>query len=256
MTFNIRLATTADGINQWENRKDYAVATIGYYEADICGLQEAFIKQINDISERLPNYGWAGKGRDDGKEAGEFSPIFYNKNRFELIETNTFWLSETPDKVGFGWDAKLNRVCTWVKLKDKQTKKTLFAFNTHFDHQAVTARRESAKLILEKIKEIAGNSPVILTGDFNAQPADEPIRIITRGIGKSHFVSAKQLSSTPHFGPTGTFNGFKEKERDDEPIDFIFVNDKTKVLKHATLSGTWGGRFASDHFAVLATIVL
>ncbi|MDP5120196.1 MAG: endonuclease/exonuclease/phosphatase family protein [Spirosomaceae bacterium] len=255
MTFNIRYSTPADGVNQWDNRKDFVAQTVQFYEADLCGMQEALYSQITDLQERLPQYGWVGVGRDDGDKKGEFSPVFYLKKRFELIETNTFWLNEHPEIVGYGWDARFNRVVTWAKLLDKSTQKEVIIFNTHFDHQGEIARRESAKLVLNKVKEIAGNTPFVVTGDFNATPSQEPIQVLTDKSKDFHFVSSENLSQTPHFGPNGTFTGFKEKERDNEPIDYVFVSEKNaEVLKHATLSNTWGGLYASDHFAVMATL--
>lgn len=254
-TFNIRFATEADGVNQWNNRKEKVVSTIRFHELAICGMQEALIGQINDVLKGLPTYAYVGVGRDDGKEKGEFSPIIFDKARFELLKTATFWLNEHPESVGFGWDAHFNRVVTWAYFKDKLTKKKFYVFNTHFDHQGEIARRESAKLLLNKIQEIAGkNTPYIVMGDFNAKPQDEPIKILTNNNQPFFLKNSIELSEMPHFGPTGTFNGFAAKERDDDPIDYIFANDTFFAIKaHATLAGTWQGLFASDHFAVMAT---
>jgi endonuclease/exonuclease/phosphatase family metal-dependent hydrolase len=255
MTFNIRYSTSSDGINQWDNRKDFVAQTVLFHDADLCGMQEALYSQIIDLEKRLPEYGWVGVGRDDGDKKGELSPVFYLKKRFDLVETNTFWLNEHPEKLGYGWDARLNRIVTWAKLRDKTTGQEVIIFNTHFDHKGEIARRESAKLVLRKVKEIAKDTPFLVTGDFNASPAQEPIQILTDESEAFYFVSSEKLSKTPHFGPRGTFTGFQEKERDNEPIDYIFVAEKgVEVSKHATLSNTWGGLFASDHFAVMATL--
>jgi endonuclease/exonuclease/phosphatase family metal-dependent hydrolase len=145
---------------------------------------------------------------------------------------------------------------TWGKFKDRKTKKIFYAFNTHFDHKGQVARRESAKLLLQKIKDIAGATPTIVTGDFNARPTEEPIQVILDNNNPLRLADTKEISATPHYGPTGTFNGFGPKESEDLPIDFIFIKGKWKVLKHATLSESWGGKFASDHFAVLAEVKL
>jgi endonuclease/exonuclease/phosphatase family metal-dependent hydrolase len=170
-----------------------------------------------------------------------------------LLETKTFWLSETPGVPGSkSWDAAITRIVTWGKFRDRKSRRVFYAFNTHFDHIGKLARRESAKIILSRIKQVAGNMPVVLTGDFNAEPWDEPIQVITDKSNPLHLVDSKDISRTPHYGPTGTFNGFQSKERNDLPIDYIFLKGKWKVLNHATLSQTWNGRFASDHFAVLA----
>lgn len=250
MTFNIRYNTERDGINKWDNRKDRAAEMVKFYEADFCGMQEALIGQINDLQERLPEYAHFGLGRDDGKEKGEFSPIFYNKTKFKNLKNETFWLSESPEKPSKGWDANLPRIVTWGYFQDLKSKKKFYVFNTHYDHIGQVARAESSKLILRKIKEIAGNELAILTGDFNATPNEEPIKIIL-----SELTETSTLSQSPHFGPESTFNGFEAKEIDNRRIDYVFVNKpKTNVLKHATLTNTWGGLFASDHHPVLAVI--
>lgn len=256
MTFNIRYATAADGENQWNNRKDRAAETVRFFDSDICGMQEALYSQIIDLEKRLPAYGWVGVGRDDGEKAGEFSPIFYLKTHLTLLETKTFWLNEHPETVGLGWDARINRVVTWAKFEDRRTLQQFIIFNTHFDHQGVVARRESAKLLLKKIKEIASDLPFLVTGDFNAKPAEEPIQILTDASQDFYLTDSKKITQMPHFGPEGTFSGFEAKERDNEPIDYIFVSEGIKVLKHATLSGTWGGLFASDHHPVMTVVKL
>lgn len=256
MTYNLRYATPKDGDNQWDNRKEKLASVIQFYEADICGMQEALIGQIRDLEKLLPpTYAWVGKGRDDGQEAGEFSCIFYRKDKFKLLNTQTFWLNEHPETVGFGWDAKLNRVATYAKFERNSDKKVFYFFNTHFDHIAVVARRESAKLVLAKIKEIAGKTPTILTGDFNATPTDEPIKIIVDSSNPDRLIDSESVSAMPHFGPFSSFNGFESKDQEGRHIDYIFLkNGNFKVKKHATISQTWNGRFASDHHAVLAVL--
>ena len=257
MTFNIRLNTAADSMNAWPYRKDNVASQILFHEVHILGVQEALHDQMTDLQQRLPQFKYAGVGRDDGKEKGEYSAIFYDTTRLQALQSKTFWLSETPEVAGSkSWDAAITRIVTWVKFRDRKTKKIFFAFNTHFDHIGQVARRESAKILLQKVKEIAGDTPAIITGDFNATPADEPIRVIMDPSDPLHLVDSKEVSLKPHYGPTGTFNAFKEKERDDQPIDYIFLKGKWKVLNHATISQTWQGRFASDHFAVMATVRL
>jgi endonuclease/exonuclease/phosphatase family metal-dependent hydrolase len=256
MTFNIRLNVAADSLNAWPYRKDKVASQVLFYEADILGVQEALPDQMRDLQERLPQYKHVGVGRDDGKEKGEFSAIFYDTTRLSLLESNTFWLSETPEVAGKkGWDAALPRIVTWAKLRDRKTGKLFFAFNTHFDHMGQMARRQSARLLLQKVNEIAGSTPAIITGDFNAKPSDEPIQIITGISDPFHLIDTKAVSVTPHYGPSGTFTGFQSKERDDQPIDHIFIKGKWKVMKHATISESWGGRFASDHFAVMVSVI-
>jgi endonuclease/exonuclease/phosphatase family metal-dependent hydrolase len=257
MTFNIRLNIAVDSLDAWPYRKGKVPSQILFHDVHLLGVQEALHDQMMDLRAGLPQFKGLGGGREDGKEKGEYSAIFYDTTRLQLLQTNMFWLSETPKVIGsVGWDAALTRVMTWAKFRDKKTKKIFYAFNTHFDHRGEIARRESAKLVLNKIKEIAGNIPAVCTGDFNAEPAQEPIRVIMDKNNPLHLTDSKEISQTPHYGPTGTFTAFKSKERNDYPIDYIFLKGKWKVLKHATISETWGGRYASDHFSVLATLVL
>ncbi|MFC1650170.1 endonuclease/exonuclease/phosphatase family protein [Candidatus Latescibacterota bacterium] len=263
MTFNIRYNTPDDGENAWPNRKDMAAGMILFHNADIVGIQEALRGQVDDLSERLPGYGWIGIGRDDGVNAGEFMAVFYRKDRLELLNDSTFWLSETPGNPGIGWDAVCNRVVTWGRFRDMKTGKIFYHFNTHFDHRGETARRESAILLLEKVSEIAGSQPLVVTGDFNARPGSEPIEIITRGIpgisGKAEkkLVDSKTVSMHGHHGPSGTWTGFKSAgSPGDEPIDYVFIKNGVRVILHGTLSDSSDGRFPSDHMPVLAEIVI
>lgn len=255
MTFNIRLNTKADSLNAWPYRKDNVASQILFHDAHLLGVQEAQHNQMVDLRERLRSYKYVGVGRDDGKEGGEYSAIFYDTTRLQALQSNTFWLSLTPGVAGSkSWDAAVTRIVTWAKFKDRRTGKIFFAFNTHFDHIGKEARKESAKLLLQNVFSIAGKTPSIITGDFNAKPTDEPIQIITDKSNSSHLINAKEISATPHYGPAGTFNGFGPKERDNDPIDYIFLKGPWKVKKHGTISQSWNGRFASDHFAVLATV--
>ena len=255
MTFNIRYNTKNDSLNAWPYRKDNAASQIQFHNAHIVGVQEALHEQMIDLSQLLPRFKFTGVARDDGKTKGEYSAIFYDTARLKLIQSSTFWLSLTPEVPGSkGWDANITRISTWAKFQDKANKKIFFVFNTHFDHIGQEARRESAKLLKQKVKAIAGKNPVIITGDFNAKPSEEPIKILVDANDADRFIDSKEVSAMPHYGPIGTFNGFGSKERDNEPIDFIFLKGKWKVKQHATLSQTWGGRFSSDHFPVFAKL--
>ncbi|TNE73973.1 endonuclease/exonuclease/phosphatase family protein, partial [bacterium] len=255
-TFNLRLDTPRDSINQWNNRKQWVSETIQFYDFGIVGMQEVLHHQLIYLLDENKTYKHIGVGRDDGKQAGEYSPIMYDASRFELLQSDTFWLSETPQNPGLGWDAKYNRVVTWGKFKDVKTGKIFFVFNTHFDHIAETARRESAKLLHKRIVLIAGAYPVVVTGDFNATLDSEPMQMMLSSANERVLKNTFDISNSPHFGPLGTFNGFAHKELSDKAIDHILVTDEIGVLRHATLSNTWDGRFASDHFAVMATILL
>ncbi|MBN2031367.1 endonuclease/exonuclease/phosphatase family protein [bacterium] len=260
MTFNIRLNTPADGPNAWPYRKEIATSMIRFHQADIAGLQEALKDQVDDLVNLLPEYDWFGIGRDDGKEAGEFMAIFYRRDRFEVIQDSTFWLSETPAMPTKGWDGACYRVVTWGQFRDLRTGKIFYLFNTHFDHIGETARQESAKLLLRSIDEIAGNAPIVVTGDFNATPDDEPYRIITEGLSEkpsTKLIDTKGISKYSHHGPNGTITWFESANlEDNKTIDYIFIKNNVSVNQHGTLSDSFDGRFPTDHMPVLAEILI
>ncbi|CAN5849049.1 endonuclease/exonuclease/phosphatase family protein [soil metagenome] len=257
MTFNIRLDLASDSLNSWQYRKDKAASEILFHEADIIGVQEALHNQMVDLQNALPGYRYTGSGREDGKDKGEYSAIFYNASRLELLSSSTFWLSETPHVPGSkSWDAAITRIVTWAKFKDKKTGKIFFHFNTHFDHMGKTARKESASMVLTAVDSLAGKSIAIITGDFNSFPSDKPIQLMMDKNNPLHLTDSKNVSLRTHYGPTGSFNGFTSKETSNDPIDYIFFNYGVNVLQHATLSESWQGRFSSDHFPVWARIIL
>jgi len=254
VTFNIRLNTPTDGQNAWPNRVDMVTGLLKFHEADIFGMQEALIGQIEDIQKNMPDYEWFGVGRDDGKRAGEFSPIFFRKAEFVLLDHGTFWLSETPEKPGKGWDAAFNRVVTWGKFQSKASGKQFLVFNTHFDHIGVEARKNSAILIRNTIDERIQhqNLPVILTGDFNLTPDEEPISLL-----KQFMNDSREVSEEPPYGPVGTFNGFDiNADLSSNRIDYVFTHGNIKVLKYATLTDFNDHRFPSDHLPVFTAIEL
>ena len=261
MTFNIRCQSgeNEDDINYWSGRKYLVAELIDNYSPDIIGMQEAEKLQIDDLENLLEGYSWFGVGRDDGKGAGEFSAVFYKKSRFEVEWDSTFWLSPTPYKPSNGWDAMLNRIVTFGLLKNKVDGNEFYFFNTHFDHQGDTARVESAKLLIEKVKEIPVYSPVIVTGDFNCTYDSGPYKIIT---GKETSTSnpllydTQHISVTPHYGGMNSFNGFGKIQEPDRKIDFIFVNDKVVVTSHGIITDKINGLYPSDHFPVMAEILI
>jgi endonuclease/exonuclease/phosphatase family metal-dependent hydrolase len=253
VSFNIRYNTANDGINAWPNRIEMATGLLRFYEADIFGLQEALHGQILDVQNELPEYEWFGVGREDGKTGGEFTPIFYKKSKFILLKQGNFWLSETPEKPSKGWDAALNRIATWGHFQSKVTGKQFLVFNTHFDHRGVEARKNSAILIRKKIEEMTYNKnlPVILTGDLNLTPDQEPISLL-----KKYLSDSREVSENPPFGPVGTFSGFKLDADLAGRIDYIFVQGGIKVLKYAALSNFNDHRFPSDHLPVFVKVQL
>ncbi|NLN31904.1 MAG: endonuclease/exonuclease/phosphatase family protein [Bacteroidales bacterium] len=251
ITYNIRYNNPGDGENAWPLRKDKVAGLLRFHKADIFNVQEALIDQINDLKSSFPEFECYGLGRDDGKEDGEHMSVFYRKSRFEKLAEGTFWLSETADRPGMGWDAACNRTCTWLKLKDITTKKTFFVFNTHLDHRGTKARSEGVKLILSRIAELnRENLPLILTGDFNLRKESEPVQSVLKVLDDS-----RDKSLTPPYGPDATGGGFAVGDRG-RTIDFIFVNKKVVVLRHGVLSDSFGKYYPSDHKPVLAEVRL
>jgi endonuclease/exonuclease/phosphatase family metal-dependent hydrolase len=251
-TFNIRFDNPRDSGNLWVNRAPVVSNLIRFHGFDVLGIQEGLKNQLDDMSAALPEYGRYGKGRDDGKDGGEHSAIFYKKSRFKLLKSGDFWLSETPEVPGKGWDATCcNRICSWVFLQDIKTKKQFYAFNVHYDHQGVVARRESSKLILKQIAKIAAGAPVLLTGDLNGGRDSEwyqelaTSKLLTDTYTKVKFPYANNSS----------FNSFRTP-RGKEVIDHVFMTDSFTVNKWGILTDTYYGKFPSDHFPVLAEVEL
>lgn len=253
ITYNIRYDNPNDGENAWPLRKTFLAAQLNFYAPDVFGIQEALPNQVTDLEILLPQYAHVGMARDgDGK--GESSNIFYNKTRFELLQQNTFWLSPTPAVISKGWDAALNRVCTYVLLKDKKTQLQFWVFNTHLDHIGEEARTQSIDLILSKMKTLNINGDTaFLVGDFNSEPTDE--RIINL---QKQMIDCRTISETPPFGPTGTFNAFHHDQAVTKQIDYIFMSkDKPlKVLKYAILSDSKDLKYPSDHLPVYAEFLI
>ena len=251
ITYNIRMNTPDDGVNAWPLRKEKVAGLLNFHKADIFNVQEALPEQMDDLANLLPEFDHVGVGRDDGKRAGEHMAIFFRKSRFEKLSDGMFWLSETPGKPGFGWDAACNRTCTWIKLKDKITKKSFLILDTHLDHRGMKAREEGAKLILSRIPEInRENLPLIFTGDFNLVKESGPIKAILGVLD-----DARDKSISPPYGPEGTSGGFAVREKS-RTIDFIFINQKVTVLRHGVLSDSFGMFYPSDHLPVLAEVRL
>ncbi len=249
MTYNIRLNLASDGPNAWPHRKDAVAGLVRDQSIDLLGVQEALPEQLADLDAQLPRLGRFGEGRT-AERLGEFTAIYFRRDRFDVLDAGTFWLSETPEVPGSrGWDAAYERIVTWGKLRDRQSGTTFFHFNTHFDHVGRIARRESARLLVSRITSLAGSSPVIVTGDFNDLPEGEPYAIIT-GSGLS---DAMLSARAAHRGPSSTWNAFKAIEPG-RRIDFIFTRG-FDVTSHAILPGMIDGtRFPSDHLPVVAEV--
>lgn len=251
MTFNIRLDVASDGENSWPNRKEKVSDLIKFYEPDIFGIQEGLPHQVQFLDSVLVDYKVFGEGRDGGKR-GEHSSIFYKSSTFELIEYDTFWLSETPDEVSKGWDAALNRICTYGIFKEKKSKQLFYVFNTHFDHVGEEARKKSAQLIHLKVSQLnIKNYPVIIMGDFNLEPNSEPILYLS-----NQYIHTKK-SSKLIYNSGGTFNTFEFHKpiSNEREIDHIFVSKKSfEIKKYAVLTDSYLCKYPSDHFPVMVEL--
>jgi len=254
MSFNIRLSLSDDfdGENSWIFRKEAIIAMINEVSPDLLGIQEGIFGQVNYMDEYLPGYGRYGVGRDDGLNRGEANAVFYKKSRFELLESTTFWLSETPDEVSRGWDAACNRVVTFVRLLDKNSGREFYFCNTHFDHIGKVAREESGKLIVERMRSlIPDDAAVVLTGDFNAghnDPILDPI--------EEYMTSARRAA--PITDTLNTFNSWGKitPEEGGRIIDHIYFRNLTPSL-FKTLTGAYAGvEYISDHYPIIAVFAL
>ncbi len=250
MSYNVYIAGI--GKKSPENRTPLVVKTISGQTPDSFGLQEADIDWINRISSALPEYAWVGVGRDDGAQGGEFSPVFYLKDKYNLVDSGTFWLSETPDTPSKGWDAMYNRICTWAVLEEKATGKRYVHMNAHMDHIGVESRENGAKLIAEKAS--AFGMPVVVTGDFNTdEGTDAYSTIVSAGFMDTKYAAKDTMS-------VGTYHNFGLKnveKKGASPIDFIFVSyAKASVESYKVLTGKVDGAYSSDHYPVVSKMKL
>lgn len=251
-SYNIRFDNPRDTLDLWQDRHPYVAGIIKLYDIDIFGTQEGLLHQLDDLRGELPGFEFIGNGRDDGYQKGEFSAIFFNTEKFKLVESGTFWLSQITDRPNKGWDAALPRICTWGKFKIVSSGIEFYFFNTHFDHMGEKARMESTKLLIEKIREFAGPYPVIFTGDFNFDETHPNFQILKNsGILKDSYDLAKF-----RLAPGGTFTGFDIASKPEGRIDHIFISGNISVYKYAIITNTYNGRYPSDHFAVFAELQL
>jgi len=250
ISYNIRYDNNWDIENSWKIRRNKISKILVQYSPSIIGIQEGLLNQVQYIDSSLIDYDYVGVGRDDGKMKGEFCAIYFDTTRYVLLKNSTFWLSETPDTISVGWDAALERICTYGLFKDRITKEELLVFNTHFDHIGVVAREKSSELILKRINKINHRSlPVILMGDFNSIPNSSPVKEI-----KTELSDALQISLEKLQGPRGTFNGFNEDLPIEKRIDYIFTND-LKVLSYTHINDRLNNnRHISDHLPVMIKI--
>lgn len=257
MTFNLRYDNPRDSLNAWPNRVAQVCKFINSEKPDIIGMQEVLWRQYNELDSILAEYSSAGKGRDDGARGGEMNPVFYRKDRYDMVRTITFWLSETPEVPGSkAWGASLPRIVTWMELADKKSHQHLFIFNTHFAHDSDSARLMSSKTLLKEVEKIANGNQFVITGDFNMGPLSPGYAILTGPdesvplLRDSYIISAKKP-----IGPSYTFNGFSDKPGADR-IDYVFVKNGMQVLSHSTFIRKDRGVFISDHWPVEAVVSL
>jgi endonuclease/exonuclease/phosphatase family metal-dependent hydrolase len=250
ISYNIRYDNNWDIENSWKIRRNKISQILVQYSPSIIGIQEGLLNQVQYIDSSLIDYDYVGVGRDDGKKKGEFCAIYFDTTRYVLLKNSTFWLSETPDTISVGWDAALERICTYGLFKDRITKEEFWVFNTHFDHIGVVAREKSSELILKRINKINRQSlPVILMGDFNSIPNSSPVKEI-----KTELSDALQISLEKLQGPRGTFNGFNEDLPIEKRIDYIFTNN-LKVLSYTHINDRLNNnRHISDHLPVMIKI--
>lgn len=249
-TFNIRYDNPRDSGNLWKDRALVCASLIQFHQFDIIGTQEGLKHQLEQLQTLLPAYQYFGVGRDDGRSAGEHAAIFIRKDRFEKLDGGDFWLSTTPEKPGKAWDAALPRICTWLKLRDKQSKKTFYVFNAHYDHVGVQARIESSKLIMSRFTEVAGKNPVIVMGDLNGNHESQWYRTFQ----ESGIVKDVMGFSPIIYRNNGSFNAFKASSITQDVIDHIFITPGFIVDRYGILTDTYYGKFPSDHFPILATL--
>nr|WP_299384047.1 endonuclease/exonuclease/phosphatase family protein [Allomuricauda sp.] len=249
ISYNIRYDNPNDGINSWDNRKENLCAQLKSLAPDVFGIQEGLSHQVKYMAETLDAYDHFGVGRDDGKEQGEYASIFYNRNKLEVLDKGTFWLSHTPDVPSTGWDAALPRICTFGKFKTKDNGLEFFVFNAHFDHVGKEARIKSAQLILQKIAAMnPGHLPVVFMGDLNIEPGHPGITAIQEKLHDSYVQVSNESDAQ------GTYNGFGSEFPAQRRIDYIFVSNDVVVIEGKILDERFQSRFFSDHFPVMAVI--
>lgn len=260
MSFNIRYDNPEDSLNNWKYRENIVAQIIKDQKIDIVGTQEVLHNQLVDLIKQLADYQSIGVGREDGIEKGEYSALFYNKNRFDEINTGYFWLSETPEVAGsLGWDGACERIATWAILKDKASKKELFIINTHLDHVGKLARQEGVTLLIQRASELSKGLPIIITGDFNASPQSDVIKHVLDDNNPIQMEDSRLVATTQGLNTEGewTFHGFGEVPIEKrEYIDYIFVSEDIQVDEFTILPEKLNNVYLSDHRPIVAKITI
>ncbi|MEG1611207.1 MAG: endonuclease/exonuclease/phosphatase family protein [Alistipes sp.] len=251
MSFNMRYDNPEDGNNRWSCRREQVAKVITSNDIDIFGTQELLDNQFNDLKGLLPDYEAVGVGREDGATKGEYSAIFFKKGRFTTLSSGTFWLSETPEVAGSkGWDGACERVATWAILRDQSGVELLF-INTHLDHVGRMARSQGVTLLIERIEKLRESRPVILTGDFNANPDS---KVIAHVVADGTLLHTKEIA-TQKAGTSWSFSDFGEIPEAHRPlIDYIFVSRGIHVNRYEVLPQIMNGVYVSDHAPVMSKI--
>ena len=251
MTFNMRYDNPEDGQNNWRFRRERIAGVIKAQEVDVLGTQELLSNQFDDLSGLLTGYQGVGVGRLDGAESGEYCAVFFRKDRFTLLDSGTFWLSETPEVVGsLGWDGACERIATWVVLRDRDGRE-LFFIDTHLDHVGQVARDEGVSLLMKRIETLSGGRPVILTGDFNSEPGSSVVAHVQKdGVLRDAKAIAAQRSGTDW-----SFSDFGQIPEAERPLlDYIFVSGDIEAVRYEVLPDTFDGGYVSDHAPVMAVV--
>ncbi len=254
MSFNIRNGKANDGDNSWPQRRPLVSDVVRGYDPDVVGLQEAFRFQLDQLAADLPNYAEVGEGRGGGTK-DEYSAILYRRDRFELLDSGTFWLSDTPEVVSKHWRHHHYRVCTWAHLRDAGSGRALYVYNTHFDHQSQLARANSAALIRRRIGERATKDPVLVTGDMNAAESNPAIAAL-KAPDSDYPLRDTFRVAHPDAREVGTGNGGYTGKRDGAKIDYVLVSEEFETLDASIDQAPRGGRYPSDHYPVLARVRL
>jgi endonuclease/exonuclease/phosphatase family metal-dependent hydrolase len=257
MTYNIRYDNPSDQKFVWRRRRNGVTSNIRFHDPDVVGLQEALHDQLEDLRDRLPGYEWLSAGRREKEAAGEYAAIGYAKERFNLEADGTFWLAEDPSEPGtVGWDAKLPRLVRYARIREYETGIQFYHFNTHFDHYGEEARVQSAELLRDRIDELTGERPTIVTGDFNTCESDPPYHVLTGANGHRSLLDAHHAANYPHHGPRTTMTDFHSLVPD-RKIDYVFVTEDVEVVVHGACADTDDeGLYPSDHLPVVVDIVL
>ncbi len=236
-TYNIRYDNPGDVTrgDSWPQRVPVIANLIRFHNFDLLGTQEGFPHQMEDLRKLLPEYDCTSYGRDDGGQAGEHVGVFFKKDKYELLDSGRFWLSENPDQPGLGWDASLPRLCNWAKLRGRQDDKIRYVFNLHLDHRGNRSRHEAILLTLKKIEEIAGGETVFLLGDFNTDQNTGSYRLL---VDSERFADASDVAVIRH-AVTGTANGFNPNLKTESRIDHIFVPKDMIVRRYGILTDTY-----------------